>query len=125
MTQIQNAKSEPQGIIHDVFALGTGFADQALGVGFGLVEEVIAETRKCIGQSIDLAETVVHSLTRVARDANARISELLTDTISHGLATSKDVVHLFQVGGDHVSALAGHMLARPNAEAPKAPTAQA
>jgi hypothetical protein len=126
MPQIQNVKSETQGIIHSFVTMGTGFADQALGVGFGLAEEVIVETKKVIGQAIDLVEAMVHSATRVARDANAKIGELLSDTMANGLATGKDVVHLFQVGGDHVSALAGHVLApKPAPEAVPAPQAHA
>src|SRR5262245_45112450 len=105
MARNQAVDSESKGLVHNFLDLSTSVAGQALGVGFGLADDVIAETRKCVGLSIDLMESIAQSLVRVARSANGRVGELLADTSARALSSGQSMVRLFQLGGDHVTAL--------------------
>ena len=48
----------------------------------------------------------------------SRVGDLLSDTVGNGLAAGRSVVHLFQSSGEHVTALAGDVLAGPGNETP-------
>ena len=101
------------GIVHNIVHFGSSAAEQAVGLGFGVAEDAIAELRRVAGLAIDLYEAGTQSVARIARGANARFCDLLTDAAAHGRATALSAVHIVRAGGDHVSALAGDVLARP------------
>jgi hypothetical protein len=107
ITEIEN-----QGVFHNLIALGTSIAEQALGVGFGLAEDVVGEARRVVGLSIDLLEAVAQGAAKVARQSNGRVGDLLSDSVARGQSSARSVVRLFRFGGEHATTLAGEVLVR-------------
>lgn len=105
-------------VLTSLMTLSTNVAEQTLGVGFGFVDDVITEARKCAGQALDLLEGVTQSAFRVARGTTGRVGDLFSDTVANSLASGRSLVRLLALGGDHMTTLAGAALARQEAETP-------
>src|SRR5262249_38382347 len=103
-------------LLHNLIALSTGVTEQGLGVAFGLAADVITECRKCVGQLIGLLESVTQGAFHVARGTSARVGDLLSEAAANALSSGQSIVRLFQLGGEHATALAGEALARRDEE---------